>query len=220
MNIFNKLFDEAALNKRIRNAQSDAGRNKSRVKQLNEDLSVFVKRETINLVNGSQIDEDIKIGLLPSDFAKAISALKYAGTSPYAPNTQVELIYDEEQINYVLSSNLNAPTDDFPVGLITNNDYNGLRQISVFPDSITQITLTYYKQPEGIDYQGYKVPSQPRFGYTVAAGKEIYSPTNSVDFELPEHYFAELVVEIAKLIGVNLRDQDVYSYSVNEEKTA
>jgi hypothetical protein len=61
---------------------------------------------------------------------------------------------------------------------------------------------------------------QPKFGYTVVAGKEVYSAANSVDFELPEHYFAEIVVEIAKLIGVNLRDQDVYAYSVNEEKTA
>jgi hypothetical protein len=47
----------------------------------------------------------------------------------------------------------------------------------------------------------------------------VYSAANSVDFEFPEHYFAELVVEIAKLIGVNLRDQDVYTYAKQEEQT-
>ena len=214
MNIFNRLFDEASINKRIRNAQADAGRNKSRVKQLNEDLSVFAKRTSLNL---SSLD-GVRTGDLPSDFAKAISAIVYNGVNPYAPNTQVELIYDEEQINYVLSSTLSAPSADFPVGLIT--DTGSRRGIIVFPGTITQITLTYYKVPKGIDYQGNKVDSQPRFGYTVAAGKEIYSAANSVDFELPEHYFSDLVVEIAKLIGINLRDQDVYTYSMNEEKTA
>jgi len=41
---------------------------------------------------------------------------------------------------------------------------------------------------------------------------------SAADFELPEHYFAELVVEIAKLIGVNLRDTDVYAYANQESQ--
>ena len=213
MNIYNRLFDEASINKRLRNAQADAGRNKSRVKQLNEDLSVFVKRETINLVNS----DGIRQNGLPDDFAKSISAVVFRNVVPAIPETKVELIYDEEQINYVLSSNLNAPSDDFPVGLITSS--GGIRQIFVFPQSILQIQLTYYKQPEGIDYQGYKIASQPKWGYTVVADKEIHSVTNSVDFELPEHYFSELVIEMAKLIGINLRDSDVYTYAKQEEQT-
>jgi hypothetical protein len=81
--------------------------------------------------------------------------------------------------------------------------------------------MRYYKQPEGLNVTtGARVAIQPKFGYTVVAGKEVYSAANSVDFELPEHYFSDLVVEIAKLIGINLRDQDVYTYSMNEEKTA
>jgi hypothetical protein len=38
MNLFNKMFGDAALNKRLRQGQIDAGRDKSRVKQTNEDL--------------------------------------------------------------------------------------------------------------------------------------------------------------------------------------
>ena len=213
MNIYNRLFDEASINKRIRNAQADAGRNKSRVKQLNEDLSVFAKRTSLNL---SSLD-GVRTGDLPSDFAKAISAIVYNGVNPYAPNTQVELIYDEEQINYVLSSTLSAPSADFPVGLIT--DTGSRRGILVFPGTITQITLTYYKVPKGLNYQGNKVDSQPRWSYTIVAGKEIYDAGNAIDFELPEHYFSELVIEMAKLIGINLRDSDVYTYAKQEEQT-
>jgi hypothetical protein len=201
MNIFNKLFDDAALNKRIRNAQSDAGRDKSRVKQANEDLSYFSKLSTISLTTG--------VGDKPSDLARVISIITTDATAK-----NVEIVYDEEKIDYILRSTLSAPSTSFPVALVSSD-------IQVFPTSIASVKMRYYKQPEGLSVTtGARVAQQPKFGYTVVAGKEVYSAANSVDFELPEHYFAELVVEVAKLIGVNLRDQDVYAYSVNEEKTA
>ena len=201
MNIFNKLFDDAALNKRIRNAQSDAGRDKSRVKQANEDLSYFSKLSTISLTTG--------VGDKPSDLARVISIITTDATAK-----NVEIVYDEEKIDYILRSTLSAPSTTFPVALVSSD-------VQVFPTSIASVKMRYYKQPEGLNVTtGARVAIQPKFGYTVVAGKEVYSSANSVDFELPEHYFAELVVEIAKLIGVNLRDQDVYAYSVNEEKTA
>jgi len=201
MNIFNKLFDDAALNKRIRNAQSDAGRDKSRVKQANEDLSHFSKLETISLTTG--------VGDKPSDLARVISVLTTDATAK-----NVEIVYDEEKIDYILRSTLSAPSASFPVVLISLD-------VQVFPTNITSVKMRYYKKPEGLNVAtGARVAAQPKFGYTVVAGKEVYSAANSLDFELPEHYFAELVVEVAKLIGVNLRDQDVYSFSVNQEKTA
>ena len=84
MNLFNKLFSDAALNKRIRNAQSDAGRDKSRVKQASEDLSVFSKTATVSLSTG--------VGSKPSDLARVIS-IKTTDTT--AKN--VEIVYDEEK---------------------------------------------------------------------------------------------------------------------------
>ena len=64
-----------------------------------------------------------------------------------------------------------------------------------------------------------KVSAQPNFGYISAVqGVEIYSPSNSVDFELPEHYYTELVVEIAQMIGINLRDADVAQYAAVEKQ--
>jgi hypothetical protein len=89
--------------------------------------------------------------------------------------------------------------------------------IYVYPTSIASVYMRYYKIPQGlVPSTGARTTSSPRFGYTVVAGKEVYDATNSVDFELPEHYFAELVVETAKLIGVNLRDTDVYAYAKQE----
>jgi hypothetical protein len=200
MNLFNKLFEDAALNKRLRQGQVDAGRDKSRVKQANEDLSVFSKLATISLTSG--------VGDKPSDLARIISVITTS-----SPAKNVEIVYDEEKIDYILRSTLSAPSTTFPVVLISSD-------VQVFPTSLTSVKMRYYKQPEGLNpTTGARVALQPTFGYTVVANNDVYSAANSVDFEFPEHYFAELVVEIAKLIGVNLRDQDVYTYAKQEEQT-
>jgi hypothetical protein len=57
------------------------------------------------------------------------------------------------------------------------------------------------------------VLSNPRFGYTLTGTKEIYEAAFSVDFELPDRYVPVLVLEIAKMIGVNLSDADIYNYA-------
>ena len=199
MNLFNKLFSDAALNKRLRQSQFDAGRDKSRVKQANEDLSYFSKKATVSLTTG--------VGDKPSDLARIISIFTTDATAK-----NLELIYDEEKLEYILRSTLSAPTTTYPIALVADD-------INVFPTSIASVYMRYYKIPQGlVPSTGARTTSSPRFGYTVVAGKEVYDVSNSVDFELPEHYFAELVVEIAKLIGVNLRDTDVYAYANQESQ--
>jgi hypothetical protein len=171
------------------------------MKQVEEDLAVFSKSATVSLTVG--------VGAKPSDLARVISINTTA-----SPSVAVPVVYDEVNWENVLRSTLSAPTAAFPAALLTN-------QIEVAPTSIASVKLRYYKQPEGLNPStGARTASQPRFGYTVVAGKEVYSAANSVDFELPEHYFADIVVEIAKMIGVNLRDTDVYNYATSEQKTS
>ena len=57
----------------------------------------------------------------------------------------------------------------------------------------------------------------PRFGYTVVSNKEIYDASSSVDFELPEHFIPQLIAELAKMIGVNIKDSDIFSYATSEQ---
>jgi hypothetical protein len=42
-------------------------------------------------------------------------------------------------------------------------------------------------------------------------------PASNRNFELPEHYMMDLVIEIASLIGVNLRDSDVVVFTEKEQ---
>lgn len=199
LNIFNKMFDSVVLNKRIRNAQLDGKFDKSKVKQMEEDLSIFSKSSVLALSSG--------IVSKPTDLGRLISV-----STTSSPNKSVALVYDEVNIDNILRSTLSAPSANYPVALISS-------QIEVFPTSIAEVKVRYYKQPQGLNpTTNARVTSQPRFGYTVVANKEVYSAANSTDFELPEYYVADIVVEIAKLAGVNLREQDVYTFAVNEEK--
>lgn len=207
MNVFNRLFDEMIMGNRLRRSQFDGPRQFARSKKVQEDLSAFVKKATLSLTAG--------ITDKPSDFARAVSMTtvgkKILGVQKQA---QVQLVYNEDHIDRILNSDLSAPSDSAPVALIAN-------QIEVFPNtntSIASVVLRYYKLPQGIvPTTGAKTTASPKYGYTSAvAGVELYSASNSVDFELPEQYFADLVQEVALLIGVNLRDADVYTYGQTE----
>ena len=204
-NIYNRLFDEQKNALRFRRAGVDAGREMSKEKQIKEDLSTFVKVDTLTSPSSGVFTK-------PTDLGRIIS-IRTGNTfsdSGYSGD-QVSIVYDQDDIDRVLSSSLSAPTSGSPVALVSSG-------IEIFPTNITSLKIRYYKLPEGLLAQtGAKTNAQPRFGYSSSvAGVELYLDTASVDFELPEHYFGELVIEIAQLIGVNLRDADVVNYSTAE----
>lgn len=207
MNVFNRLFDEMSMANRLRRGQIDGARQFARGKKVQEDLSAFVKKATLSLTSG--------VADKPSDFARAVSMTtvgkKILGVQKQA---QVQLVFNEDHIDRILNSDLSAPSDSAPVALIAN-------QIEVFPNvntSISSVVFRYYKLPQGlVPTTGAKTTASPKYGYTsVVPGVELYSAANSVDFELPEQYFADLVQEILVLVGVNLRDGDVVAYGQSE----
>ena len=203
MNIYNDLFGNLDRSKIVRLRIADPKSDKSTTKRIEEDLSVFIKRSTIAQADG--------VFEKPTDLARIISATSFGSIlMNTSTKLSIPIVYDPIKLDYILRSELSIPTETAPVAAIFDD-------IEVYPTTIKKIILTYYKQPQGLNpVTGAKTTTMPRFGYTVVAGKEIYSAANSVDFELPEHYFADLVVEIAKLIGVNLRDTDVYAYANQE----
>jgi hypothetical protein len=189
MNVYNEMFNELKLANRLRASGSDAGRDKSAYKMVEEDLSYFVK--TSSLVN---VDEGFAVGK-PSDLSRIIS-MHLDDT-----NTSVEIIYDVEKIKRVLNSNLSAPTEEFPVALVSSNT------IDVFPEELgDEVIITYYRYPVAPLYSVKEISD----GFTI---EDI---ANSIDFELPDHYLTEVVGEIARMIGVRLRDDVLMQYGTAE----
>lgn len=186
MNVYNEMFNELKLATRLRRSGSDAGRDKSAYKMVEEDLSYFIETSLLRDIDGVLAGK-------PDNLSRIISMhTEDEGVS-------VEIIYDAEKLRRVLNSNLSAPTEEFPVALVGSNT------IDVFPEGV-EAEVTYYRYPVA-----------PLYSVTqISDGFAIEDITNSIDFELPDHYLTELVGEIARMIGVRLRDDVLMQYGVAE----
>tara|TARA_R110002012_G_scaffold225473_2_gene397456 strand:- start:210 stop:941 length:732 start_codon:yes stop_codon:yes gene_type:complete len=205
MNVYNRLFDRMTRSSRM-------GQRPATSKESLEDLSTFTKKISLTLNNGAVAK--------PADFARAVTINTVTKVIlGVSESNLVQIVYNTDHIDRIINSDIMAPSDNAPVALISDT-------IEVFPNvntNIESIILRYYKLPQGINPTTQaKTTAQPTFGYTSAVtGVELYSAANSVDFELPEMYFTDLIVEIAELVGVSLRDKDVFSYASSEnEKTS
>ena len=210
INIYNELFQELVKAKQIQRQNFDPGRDKSVRKQATEDLSVFI-------VSDLEITSEDTIFLKPVNLSKIISIStsesNRAGVdyvSGRYTRHQVELVYDAEKIDRILTSNLSTPTEDFPVALIAQD-------IEVFPSTIDKIRVTYYRRPGSVDINGDATNAQPTYASVMLMGSEQFNANSSLNFMLPPHYTTELVMEMAKLIGVRLRDPNLAGFAAQEE---
>jgi hypothetical protein len=209
LNVYNSLFDKLALGNASRTRQLSGERETAPLKQIREDLARFNKEATI-----SQTSSTDQTFAKPADLGRIISA-KTFGSFILGQTTSIpiDLIYDEAKIEYILRSTLSVPTETRPVGLVSH-------VLEVYPTSIKKIKLRYYKLPESVaavSPQG-RSTNPPTFGYITSTNVEIYNPATSFDFELPDQYVPELVIEIAKMVGVNLRDSEVYAYAAQGQQ--
>lgn len=202
VNLFNNMFNEFEQARASVRGGISAKGNKSRIKRLEEDLSFYSTSET--LPKDTTVSA-FKKNDLTYNFARLIS-ISSSGTTLFGGSTRipVDVVYDEEKIERILRSDLNTPTASNPVALVSNH-------IEVFPDTIKKIYVRYYRQPGARDVNGDFVDTVPSLATTLT------DQTTANHFDMPEHYEPELAIEIAKMIGLHLRDADMYNYSSKEE---
>lgn len=213
MNIYNEMFRELVDAKKLSRQNLDTGRDKSPRKMALEDLSMYLRSEpqfAFVGVNGSFSNEASSIDK-PSDLSRIISVEIADGTSPLSERRRCELVYNTEDILSIMGSNLSTPTDDFPVALVTNNT------IEVIPETPSSVIITYYAKPTSFNSEGGVDPNPPLYAFSVLGGGNFFDFDNSRDFMLPSHCLSEVVMEMAKLMGVRLRDPQVTQFAAQEE---
>jgi hypothetical protein len=204
--IFNQLFSDMTMAQTLRARNLDGESYLSLNKRIKEDLAYFSKESAVTQASG--------VFQKPDDLSRLISMKTHGayvfGTSTSTP---IDIIYDESKIEHILQSDLSAPSSTHPVGIVSND-------IEVFPTTIKKIKVRYYKQPEGRSpIDGTRTVLTPRYNaISLGGSNEVFDPTTSVDFELPDHYVPEIVIEIGKMVGINLKDQEVYSYTSAESQ--
>jgi hypothetical protein len=202
LNLFNNMFSEFEQSRASSRRGINAKGDKSRTKRLQEDLSFYSVTDELEKTNSENFFR--KYSLDP-DVSRIIS-ISTAGGSLLGNSTRVpiDIVYDEEKIERILISDLNKPTEDYPVALVSDN-------IEVFPESINKIFVRYYRVPRGRSDSGAFSDFVPSLATTLT------DQSGAVHFDMPEHYEPELALEIAKMIGLHLRDADMYNFSAKEE---
>lgn len=128
----------------------------------------------------------------------------------YNNKTEVEKV-SHRKINYLINSNLTAPTVAYPIYTLENDG------ILVYPSSIappppftsTPITAQYIRYPK-----------DPNWTYSsISNGDPVFNPSAAgyQDFELPNSDFANLVVKILFYAGVQIREDQVAQAAKGEE---
>jgi hypothetical protein len=218
-NVYNEMFTELALSKKLRRSNVDNSRDKSVYKQVEEDLSYFIYETVLGdaSAEGDYIgeegemydpsDDSISVLMKPSNLGKIISI---RDNTVAGVRTPLELIYNSEDADRVMNSNLSSPTSAFPVALIAHN-------IEILPTDINEVVLKYYRIPGSINVNG-SVETTLTPAYIQIGATNMADMANSRHFELAPHYSNELIIEIAKMIGIRLRDTFLTTITVNEEK--
>jgi len=239
--VYNDMWIEFERAQAQRLRGLDPGMAESRLRALKQDLAKFVVRPVPLGPNTDDADYPRKYHQydLPDNFNRVVEVnyfppgAEFTADDPAGTATEdhevipIEVIEDHSKLQAVLSSRLARPSLSNPICYITFN------RIEVYPYGLaknwdttgsadeadeTRIDFVYYKNPEGINaVSGSRTVATPKFSYTVVNNKEVYSASGSVDFELPEHYVMDLVIEMAKLIGVNLKDREVFQHGSQED---
>jgi len=219
--IYNSFFSAVATAKGVRLNQTDGSREFSTNKYIKEDLSRYIKKVRIPSYaignqygydspdDGPSPGNDIYQILDSSRFKKPKDLGRVISVSNQYKNL-AELVYNDDDINNILRSNLSRPSTNFPVALIGD-------QIELFPKNATNggvspeiITLSYYRQPRSCYVIGDGVFSAGDIDDTsdpgYAESGSVADPINCRDFDLPEHYKNEIIELIASYIGIRLRD--------------
>jgi len=237
--VFNNIFLELERAQAQRLRLLDPGLSESRIRGLKQDLGRFVTRVQLDEAPDTTYPR-LKTSLnLPTNFNRVIEVnyepARVGITSPSesasvnastnAEVIPVEVIEDANKLQAILSSTLSRPTKDFPACYITGLTLELYPHDLVLNKDVASagtadeigVDLVYYKNPASLTTAGALDASMPKIGITLTNNKEVYNPSTSRDFELPDHYVMDLVIEMAKLIGVNLKDKEVYQHGAQED---
>ena len=160
------------------------------------------------------VDNATTLSLSEDIMANGQNYVIYSGTNI----TDVERV-NQQKINYLLSSNLTAPTTQFPAYILSGASSNQ----QPGPTSNIGNTITVYpmtiRQKGAIQVQYVRYPVTPNWTYTtLVSGEPLFNEgaADYQDFELPISDQTGLIAKICQYVGIEIREADVYEFGKNE----
>lgn len=177
-----------------------------------------VNLSTNNFAQVMSIINDTTVGLSADIFP-----VTPVGVGIYSNKDIVEIEkVHQNRIMRLLSSNLTAPSVDFPAYVINGNT------ITIYPAEICAPNpLVNSLVPGSLNYiymmcQYIRYPRDPKWTYlNITGGEPVFdqSQPDYQNFELPDDSFADLIVRILQYAGVGIREIDVANFATTQITT-
>lgn len=240
--IYNEIFSEVLQANKLRRQQVDGKGAFSLMRQKQEDLAYyFAEFDLLGIDEAldptyydTQENEDgalvqVNAGtqvryLKPRDLRYVINIHLGELDSLGASATPCEIVRDPQKYRRVLNSRLSHPSLEFPIAFISDAtinihpDVGGLRPVMTYyrqARSRYSIAQLYNEEGTAVDAGAVDVGSQPIIiAQENNLGVNIVNHQNTRNFDLPEHYLPEVVMEMAHMIGINVRDTSLVQYGL------
>lgn len=207
LEIFESYFDD--LNQQLRVPQSNT-EYADRQKNIDNMISIF---KTFGACTPPSTGIDYFT--VPT----GSNGLHKIGTVIYKDEVEVERV-QKDQLLYLNLSPLTKPTKTFPVYLYENATLGTigttptLPRIYVYPKNITSdISVSYIRKPNNVvwGYTGFG-------GVPWTSGPYIYSPANSVQFDLDPAEQTNVITKILLYAGVIIRDPEIVQVAAQKSQ--
>ena len=167
--------------------------------RLKEVIEVFSEVELLTNISDNEFTK-------PSD-VYLLDEVRYGGN-------EVEKVTNSKILK-LLSSNLTAPTTQYPAYTLVGN------KIVVYPENITSnVSCHYIRHPKDPKWTYINIINgEPMFDPSSVNGEPMFDPSSSdyQDFELPKSFEPTLISKICQFAGLSIREADVYNFGTGEE---
>lgn len=208
LKIINELPDELRRAKnRYNTIRSAAKGTMDTISQIQNVLDIFITRSVVR----REISASFPSGF--TDYFALPSNLHYINSVWYQTDTKVEEL-DKSMAGYVRGSLLIGPTAQYPVYEKIGNN------IHIYPSNIgltTTAGVSALNDDISLVYQ--RIPVDPKWTYTTVSDKAVFNISDSTyqDFELPDYLFDRIVIDVAALVGIHLREQEVQQFTQQDQ---
>lgn len=176
--------------------------DRAQKQKFEQDFSVFIETESITeylatFIRTATLNIDTQgHAPYPSDFAHLASLNYYfvrtSGQGKMIPVTEV----DNADFSEVEASSLLKPTKRFPKFTFYAN------YLAFLPRNLGTM---------GIDY--FKIPDTPKWAFTTVNSREVYDPSNSVQFESPDFAMNDVMALMLSFMGINIQVPMLVQYA-------
>lgn len=152
-----------------------------KTKKISDYLRLFKRVATMQVTDG--------IANIPEEYAH-FREVYLSDDKTHVPI--VEDLFWKGRVN----SKINPPSASEPIARIEPSESTNVTRLQIVPSTgISAIKLYYFK-----------VPTEPKYAYTISGSSYVYDEANSVDVEFPIGMFPDIVVRLLNYFGIKLRE--------------